>query len=169
MHRQRPGRARLPLRPCVGIMLINKDGLVWVGRRLPKWKDDLSQNMWQMPQGGIDRGEKPNQAAMRELREEIGTDQADIIARTRGWLTYELPKNALGVALKGKYRGQKQKWFAMKFTGSDDAIDIRAARGEPAEFDAWKWIDAKELPGLVVPFKRPVYEQVLSEFRHLVG
>ncbi len=159
----------LPYRPCVGIMLINQSGLVWVGQRIPKWDNDASQHRWQMPQGGIDKGENPNEAALRELREETGTDDASIIGETTEWLTYDLPEDAIGKALKGRYRGQKQKWFAMRFNGSDGDFDIAADHGEEPEFDSWKWVDIDHLSDLVVPFKRDVYEQVVAEFRPLTG
>ena len=159
----------LPYRPCVGIMLVNRDGLVFVGRRISKWEKDLSANMWQMPQGGIDRGETPEQAAWRELREEVGTDRASLIGEIGDWLTYDLPSKALGIALKGKYRGQKQKWFAMRFEGEDRDIDISGTDGDPAEFDAWKWLPPGELGAIVVPFKRRIYERVVAEFSHLTA
>lgn len=157
--------SRLPYRPCVGIMLFNRDGLVWVGQRIAKWDKDVSANMWQMPQGGIDKGETPRDAAFRELAEEIGTARATIIAETDGWLTYDLPAESLGIALKGRYRGQKQKWFAMRFEGEDDDIDIAPEAGEKPEFDRWKWVFIDDLANLVVPFKRQVYEQVVKAFR----
>lgn len=158
----------LPYRPCVGVVLINSDGLVWVGRRIPKWEGDGGAHLWQMPQGGIDEGETPQAAALRELREETGTANATILERTDGWLTYELPAEAIGVALKGRFRGQKQKWFAMRFDGDDGEIDIGHGHGHDVEFDAWRWERLERLPDLVVPFKRAVYEQVVAAFSHLV-
>ena len=154
-----------PYRQCVGICLFNRAGQVWIGRRIPKWDGDGSQKMWQMPQGGIDRGETPQQAAMRELQEEIGTNQASLIAECPDWLNYDLPKEALGTALGGKYRGQTQKWFAMRFEGQDEQIDISGANGHEIEFDQWRWGEINELVGLVVPFKRHVYERVVAEFK----
>ena len=118
----------LPYRPCVGIMLINRDGLVWVGRRLPKWVGDRSGYIWQMPQGGIAGGEPARTAALRELEEETAVRSVEIIAEAPGWLSYDLPTELLGVALKGRYRGQRQKWFAMRFLGEDREIDISAAQ-----------------------------------------
>lgn len=161
------GEARLPLRPCVGIALFNAKGRVWIGRRLPKWLGGRSAHIWQMPQGGIDRGETPEKAALRELAEETGVTSVEIVDAIDGWLTYELPDELLGVALKGRYRGQKQRWFAMRFTGRDSEIDIRAPKGEKAEFDDWRWASLRELPRLVVPFKRPLYATVIAEFAHL--
>ncbi len=161
--------ARLPYRPCVGIVLLNADGLVWIGHRIPKWHGDAnSETMWQLPQGGIDKGETPEEAAMRELHEEVGTDKAEIIAEAREWLSYDLPPEALGKALKGKYCGQRQKWFAMRFLGTDADIDIGPRAGHKPEFDAWRWAKLDEIAGLVVAFKRPIYETLMKEFAGLV-
>ncbi len=150
----------LPYRPCVGIMLINRDGLVWVGNRIQE-VDTGSPLTWQMPQGGIDEGEDAAAAAFRELKEETGTDKARIMGETRNWLTYELPAHLVGIALKGKYRGQKQKWFAMRFTGEDGDIDIAADAHQ--EFSEWAWVPVAELVELIVPFKRSVYEEIVRE------
>jgi putative (di)nucleoside polyphosphate hydrolase len=166
-HVQAPTDARplaLPYRRAVGIMLINRRGLVWTGRRLPKWAGDRALHIWQMPQGGIDRGEAPEHAAYRELEEETSVTSADIVAEHPGWLTYELPHELLGVALKGRYCGQRQRWFAMRFWGDDSEIDIRPRNGSKAEFDRWSWRPIDELPQLIVPFKRPVYEAVVTAF-----
>jgi putative (di)nucleoside polyphosphate hydrolase len=157
----------LPYRKCVGIVLINRSGLVWIGRRVPKWDGDGSQRMWQMPQGGIDEGETARIAAMRELEEEIGTNEARIIAEHPDWLSYDLPQQVLGTALKGQYRGQTQKWFAMRFLGNDSQINIDGHDGHEVEFDQWRWCDMSELTGLVVPFKRSVYERVVVQFKNL--
>jgi putative (di)nucleoside polyphosphate hydrolase len=159
-------RARLPLRPCVGVMLLNRQGLVWVGRRLPKWFGDKSAYIWQMPQGGITSGEAPEHAALRELEEETSVRSVEILGEAGEWLEYELPKHLLGIALKGRYRGQRQKWFAMRFTGKDSEIDISARNGHKAEFDAWRWARVEELPELAVSFKRPIYETLSREFGH---
>jgi putative (di)nucleoside polyphosphate hydrolase len=149
----------LPYRPCVGIMLFNKDGKVFVGKRI-----DQTVEGWQMPQGGIDTGETPRQAALRELLEEVGTDKADIIAEMDDWVTYDLPEHLVGVAFKGKYKGQRQKWFALRFTGQDGDIDLTAH--EP-EFSAFQWVSLETLPGLIVPFKRKIYKAVIAAFQNL--
>ena len=162
-------KSDLPYRACVGILLLNQANKVWIGRRVAKWKGDGSQKMWQMPQGGIDAGEAPVEAALRELEEEIGTNQGQIIGEHPEWLNYDLPPEALGTALGGKFRGQTQKWFAMRFSGRDDQINISGENGHEVEFDQWRWCDIDELTGLVVPFKRPVYERVVAHFRPLVA
>jgi putative (di)nucleoside polyphosphate hydrolase len=149
----------LPYRPCVGVMLINADGLVFVGRRI-----DQTIEGWQMPQGGIDLGETPEQAALRELKEEIGTNKAALLREMDGSLIYDLPSHLIGVALKGRYRGQRQKWLAMRFTGTDKDIDV--ATEEP-EFAEWKWLAMEALPRLIVPFKRDTYAKVIEAFRDL--
>ncbi|PKQ01583.1 MAG: RNA pyrophosphohydrolase [Alphaproteobacteria bacterium HGW-Alphaproteobacteria-12] len=141
-------------------MLINRDGLIWVGNRIQE-VDTGSALTWQMPQGGIDDGESAGEAAMRELLEETGTAKARIIGETSDWLTYDLPPHLVGVALKGKYRGQKQKWFAMRFTGRDGDIDIAADVHQ--EFSEWTWVPVDELVELIVPFKRGVYERIVRE------
>ena len=150
----------LPYRPCVGIMLINRDGLIWVGNRIQE-VDTGSPLTWQMPQGGIDKGEDAATAALRELKEETGTDKAEIMGETPDWLHYDLPEHLIGVALKGKFRGQTQKWFAMRFTGKDEDIDIAADAHQ--EFSEWAWVPIDELVDLIVPFKRNVYEQVIAD------
>lgn len=150
----------LPYRPCVGIMLINRDGLVWAGNRIQA-VDTGSPLTWQMPQGGIDKGEEPRDAAFRELKEETGTDNAEIIGEIDRLLTYDLPVHLVGRALKGKYRGQKQKWYAMRFLGEDREIDIAADKHQ--EFSEWAWVPVTELVELIVPFKRGVYEEIVRE------
>jgi len=154
-----PRHEDLPYRPCVGVMLINQEGLVFVGRRI-----DQTIEGWQMPQGGIDLGESPEQAALRELKEEIGTNKAELLREMAGWLEYDLPAHLVGVALKGRYRGQRQKWLAMRFTGTDKDIDV--ATEEP-EFADWKWLAMEALPRLIVPFKRDTYAKVIEAFRDL--
>ena len=140
-------------------MLFNRNGHVFVGKRI-----DQSVEGWQMPQGGIDKGETPKQAARRELQEEAGTDKADIIEEMDDWVTYDLPEHLIGVAFHGKYRGQRQKWFAMRFTGQDADIDLTAH--EP-EFSAFQWVSLDVLPSLIVPFKRQTYKAVIAAFQHL--
>ncbi len=149
----------LPYRPCVGIMLINREGLVFVGRRI-----DQTVEGWQMPQGGIDDGETPVEAGLRELGEEIGTSKAELLREMDGWLAYDLPQHLLGVALHGRYRGQRQKWLAMRFLGNDS--DINIATAEP-EFGQWKWLAMEALPRLIVPFKRDTYAAVIGAFQDL--
>lgn len=150
---------RLPLRACVGLALFNREGRVFIGRRI-----DRLVESWQMPQGGIDPGETPQIAAFRELREEIGTDKAEIIATHDAWISYELPGHLVGRVWRGRYRGQRQKWLALRFTGEDR--DINVATAEP-EFDEWRWAPLASLPDLIVPFKRDVYETVVRAFQHL--
>lgn len=150
----------LPYRPNVGILLINADGRIFAGRRI-----DQTVEAWQMPQGGIDEGETPREAALREMREETGTDKAEILREHSGWLTYDLPDADIGVALHGRFRGQKQKWLALRFTGTD--ADINLSSREP-EFADWRWMTVAELMASIVPFKREVYRAVFAEFGDLV-
>jgi putative (di)nucleoside polyphosphate hydrolase len=154
-----PKHGELPYRPSVGVMLLNKDGRVFVGRRI-----DQSVEGWQMPQGGIDEGETPHQAALRELKEEIGTDKCEFLREMDGWLSYDLPAHLIGVALHGRFRGQRQKWLAARFTGAD--ADINLETHDP-EFESWRWIAMDELPSLIVPFKRDTYRKVIAAFRDL--
>ncbi len=150
--------AELPYRPCVGIMMVNSAGRVFVGQRR-----DRDHAAWQMPQGGVDKGEAPTDAALRELHEETGVI-ADLVrteAETPGWLTYDLPADLVPTIWGGRYRGQKQKWFLLRFLGRDDQIDI--ATPHP-EFSRWKWMAPDGLLTGIVPFKRAVYEQVLTAF-----
>jgi putative (di)nucleoside polyphosphate hydrolase len=147
----------LPYRPCVGIMLINRHGNVFVGRRI-----DQTVEGWQMPQGGIDEGETPIQAVFREMKEEIGTDKARLLREMEDWISYDLPLHMVGAAFGGRYRGQRQKWFALRFTGEDRDIDIATAH---PEFSAWKWLELDALPRLIVPFKRDTYVKVIAALR----
>ena len=156
-----PVHSKLPYRPAVGVMLINRRGLIFVGKRI-----DQTVEGWQMPQGGIDEGEEPREAVFRELKEETGTEKAEIIAEMSDWVTYDLPPHLVGVAFHGKYRGQRQKWFAMRFLGEDGDIDLHAH--EP-EFSDWKWLALEELPRVIVPFKRDSYTKIVAAFRHLAG
>jgi putative (di)nucleoside polyphosphate hydrolase len=159
----RPGQYR----PCVGIALFNRAGLVFVGRRANKALREHSAPgfEWQMPQGGIDAGEAPRVAAFRELREETGVASASLLAEASEWYTYDLPQDISQSAWKGRYRGQTQKWFAFRFEGEDSEIDILSPQdGVKAEFDAWRWERLERTPELIIPFKRGVYEQVVREF-----
>jgi putative (di)nucleoside polyphosphate hydrolase len=156
--------ASLPYRRGVGIMLINRDGLVWTGRRLPKWSQNKTNYIWQMPQGGIDAGEDPIVAAFRELKEETGIQSAELIAEYPRLLSYDLPDELMGIALKGRYRGQQQRWFAMRFLGDDSEIDLGTRGGKKAEFDRWRWRNVTELPADVVSFKRPMYHEIVRAF-----
>lgn len=157
--------SQLPYRPCAGVMLLNGQGLVFVGRRAErKGASEGEGQWWQMPQGGMEEGESPEEAARRELREETGVRSARFLAQTRDWLYYDLPRELVGIAWKGRYRGQKQMWLAARFEGPESEIDLGPHPGHKAEFDAWRWVPAVELPDLVVPFKREVYAQVVAEF-----
>lgn len=147
-------RSALPLRPCVGIVLFNDAGQVFVGKRIGI--DDA----WQMPQGGIDEGETPRQAGLRELEEEIGTRSVEVVAETADWIAYEFPSDLPG-KIREKWRGQTQKWLACRFTGTAADIDLQT---EHPEFDDWKWVDLGAVVDLIVPFKRATYEAVVSEF-----
>ncbi len=151
-------KTALPYRPCAGVMLLNRDGRVFVGQRL-----DSTLEAWQMPQGGIDDGEAPLDAAIRELREETGVqaDRVRLIAESPDELFYDLPDDMIGRIWKGKWRGQRQRWFLFAFDGTDADIDIRTP--EP-EFRAWRWAEPADLPSMIVPFKKALYEQVLAGF-----
>ncbi|MAZ03216.1 MAG: RNA pyrophosphohydrolase [Sneathiella sp.] len=146
----------LPYRPCAGMMILNKKGQVFVGKRI-----DMVSEHWQMPQGGIDDGEEPLDAALRELDEEIGTRDVELVHCLEEWLTYDLPNELIGKVWKGKYRGQKQKWFLFRFLGEDQ--DINIVTHHP-EFSEWKWAEVSEIPQLIVPFKRDLYETILQRF-----
>ena len=163
------GPATLPYRPCVGVMLLHVEGLVFVGRRSDrKGASEGEGQWWQMPQGGVDKGEAPETAAKRELWEETGVRVASFIAQTQDWLLYDLPPELVGIAWKGRYRGQKQMWFAARFEGTESDINLRPRPDHKAEFDAWRWVSMVALPELVVPFKRAVYRAVVAKFAPLV-
>lgn len=158
----------LPYRPCVGVAVFNRDGLVFIGRRIDGPEHVDLTHAWQMPQGGIDDGEQPWDAAVRELREETNIRSVKRIGEVAEWLKYDIPRELVGQAWKGKYRGQTQKWFAARFTGADSEIDVEHPDGsQEPEFNGWRWERLQNVPQLVVPFKRAVYDRVAGEFRQL--
>jgi putative (di)nucleoside polyphosphate hydrolase len=157
--------SKLGYRPCVGIMVINAQGLVWVGRRADAPGDAEGRGTWwQMPQGGVDKDEDPAAAALRELAEETGITSVEMLGETPGWLRYDLPPHLVGKAWNGKYRGQEQKWYAVRFLGADTEINITPADPHQIEFAAWRWVPLAELAELIVPFKRTVYREVAAAF-----
>jgi putative (di)nucleoside polyphosphate hydrolase len=162
----------LPYRLNVGVAVFNRDGLVWVGHRNDVAAEGEGHgHWWQMPQGGLDKDEAPEEAAYRELFEETSIKSVELIRAADGWLTYDLPPELIGVSWKGRYRGQRQKWFALRFTGEDSEIDVLTPAGgaHKPEFSSWRWERLARLPELVVPFKRKVYEQVVDTFRDIAG
>lgn len=160
----------LPYRPCVGLMLLNRQGRAFIGRRNegPEHIDEV--HVWQMPQGGIDPGEDPWPAALRELYEETNVRSVEKLGESKDWYAYDIPRKIVGQAWKGKYRGQTQKWYALRFTGKESEIDVlHPAGGHEPEFAEWRWERMERLPELIIPFKRPVYERVIAEFRELAN
>ena len=157
----------LPYRRCVGVMVLNRAGRAFIGRRRAGPEYDDNTHAWQMPQGGIDPGEDPWLAALRELREETNISSVQRLGEVAEWLTYDIPRDVVGRAWSGKFRGQTQKWFAVRFTGADEEIDIAHPGGHAPEFTAWRWEPVENLAGLVVPFKRRVYERVVQELGNL--
>ncbi len=155
----------LPYRPCVGIVVFNHDSLAFIGRRIDGPEHVDVTHAWQMPQGGIDAGEEPWPAALRELHEETNIRSVERLGEIAEWLSYDIPADLLGQAWNGRYCGQTQKWFAVRFTGAESEIDIAQPGGtHQAEFSAWRWEPLENIPALVVPFKHPVYERVVAEF-----
>ena len=155
----------LPYRPCVGVMVLNRDGLAFIGRRIdgPEHVDET--HAWQMPQGGVDKGEDPWPAALRELYEETNIRSVEKLGEIDEWLSYDLPSDLIGHAWGGRYRGQTQKWYALRFAGAESEIDIAdPGGGHEPEFVEWRWEPIVNLPGLIIPFKRAVYERVVAEF-----
>jgi putative (di)nucleoside polyphosphate hydrolase len=162
----------MPYRDCVGVAIFNPQGKVFIGRRKPEDDPDDSSEFgspWQMPQGGIDKGEAPLETAYRELFEETSIRSVRLLAEAPEWIFYDLPDEALGIALKGKYRGQRQRWFAFAFTGEEGEIDVHNPGGgkHPAEFDSWRWENLERLSDIVVPFKREAYLKVVAAFADL--
>ncbi|MGD1887926.1 MAG: RNA pyrophosphohydrolase [Cohaesibacteraceae bacterium] len=156
----------LPYRPCVGSIVVNRDGLVWMGRRLPNEEYQGEARLWQFPQGGIDEGEDAEKASLRELYEETSIRSVTLITDVPGWLTYDLPDDLIGTALKGKYRGQKQRWFVYKLDGTDSEIDVvTPPDGHEPEFDRWDWVTIEEAPSRAVNFKVPLYETIIDHLR----
>lgn len=166
-----PDFERLPYRPCVGAVVFNAAGLVWIGKRTLKSERLADAPPWQMPQGGVDPGEDPLAAARREVREETGMTSLEFLAEAPGWFSYDFPPEVLAEQpRKGKFRGQTQKWYAFRFTGPDSEIDILdPVDGADQEFSEWRWARLEDLPDLIIAFKRPVYEQVVDAFRHLAA
>lgn len=154
-------KSSLPYRENVGIMLVNHEDKVFVGQRI-----DFKSDAWQMPQGGIDEGETARDAALRELAEETGATEVDIIAESAGWIKYDLPDELIPKLWGGEFRGQKQKWFLARLKGGDELINI--ATDEP-EFHSWQWVDIDALEAIIVPFKKDVYKQVVVEFKPYLG
>ena len=157
----------LPYRRCIGVMLLYREGRVFIGRRRNGPEHVDATHSWQMPQGGVDPGETPYQTALRELFEETNIRSVEPLAESSGWYSYDLPADLIGQAWGGRYRGQTQKWFALRFVGNDEEIDVaNPGGGHAPEFVAWRWEPIENLSKLVIPFKRQVYERVIAEFGH---
>jgi putative (di)nucleoside polyphosphate hydrolase len=155
----------LPYRPCVGVMVLNRAGRVFIGKRRDGPEHVDATHAWQMPQGGVDAGEDTYKAALRELYEETNIRSVEKIAEIPEWLSYDIPRDIVGQAWKGKYRGQTQKWYALRFIGDESEIDIaHPASSHKPEFSEWRWERIERLPALIIPFKRQVYERVIAEF-----
>ena len=170
--RHQPATAGLPYRPCVGAAIFNRAGLVWIGRRADENAEGEGKGKWwQMPQGGLDEGEDPATAVFREVYEETSIKSLRLLREAPGWFNYDLPKELIPRSWGGKYRGQTQKWFALRFEGEDAEIDIAHPGGgkHKPEFSAWRWERLERLPELVADFKRGVYEQVVAAFREFAG
>ena len=172
-RKPRPDRDSLPYRDCAAAAVFNRGGKVFIGRRMAEPGDDQSEveAPWQMPQGGIDPGESPLVAAQREVFEETNMRSLRLLSEAPEWLQYDLPDEAIGIALKGRYRGQRQRWFAFAFEGDDGEIDVARPGGGAfrAEFDRWRWEDLHRTPELIVPFKREVYVKVIEVFGDVPG
>lgn len=165
-----PARDGLPYRPCVGVMLLNGEGKVWVGKRDDGGGHANYDYAWQMPQGGIDKGEDPKEAAVRELYEETSIRSVSVLAEAPEWFAYDYPSDVVARSRKGKYRGQAQRWFALRFEGPESEIDVlNPPDGHSVEFSAWRWEKAERVPELIVPFKRQVYHRVVDAFSHLTA
>ncbi|MDF2995382.1 MAG: hydrolase [Xanthobacteraceae bacterium] len=172
MPREKTPFEELPYRPCVGVVLVNRDGLVFMGQRIGGPEHVDATHSWQMPQGGIDEGETPMEAAVRELFEETNVRSTTPIAEAGEWFAYDLPQPIAKEAWKGRYRGQTQKWIALRFTGDDSEINVAQPGGghHKPEFTAWRWERLENAPSLIIPFKRSVYDRVVKEFApRLVG
>lgn len=170
--RRLPDREKMPYRDCVGVAVFNERGQVFIGRRKAAGDPEQSEahgSPWQMPQGGMDKGEVPLDTAYRELFEETSIRSVELLGEAPNWIAYDLPDDELGIGLKGKYRGQRQRWFAFRFVGDESEIDVLNPGGgaHPAEFDAWRWEALERLPELIVPFKKKAYEQVVAAFRDI--
>ncbi len=165
MNRDVPEFEDLPYRPCAGLAAFNRQGRVFIGRRIDGPEHVDAAHAWQMPQGGLDEGEDPYQAALRELYEETNIRSVEKLGEIAEWLSYDIPREIAGETWQGKYRGQKLKWFALRFTGDESEIDVAHPSGKhKAEFSGWRWERLEKTPELVVPFKRPMYERVVKEF-----